>query len=199
MKKAFGLLEILVALMISAVIAYFTMSQIRQHLFEQRLNTFINNFNSIINYAITDPTTGYVNGTGGYCSDDNTYKNLTSCRAIKCADLNKTFTLTEKNNDCDKTPDDSYINNLMLTDTNGKGCYEYMKPDSSNDTVFYVYIDCSNLNSTRKKERIENLLTYDVNTKFNIMLQKIYPDTTSIDNFSGGNNEDGKIAFEFKK
>ena len=199
MKKGFTLLEVIVALTVSAVITYFAVSQIREHLFNQRLDTFIKNFNSIINYAIIDTKTGYVNGTGGYCSDDNTYKDMTSCRAINCADLNQTFTLTEKDNNCDKTPDDSYINNLMLTDTNGKGCYEYMKPDSDDDTIFYVFVDCSNLDTQRKKEKIENLLTYDVNANFNVILKKVYPDATSIDDFTGGDDKDGKIAFKFKK
>lgn len=197
-KKGFTLLELVFVLVISAIMANIALHEYEEHMYQQRLKVFTNNIDAIINYAIIDSKTGYVNGSGGYCSDDNTFKDITSCRAIKCASLEHTYVLYEKNNKCDKNQSDSYVKKMLLVDTDGKGCNLYTKPDSDDDSIFYVYIDCSNLNSNRKKTNIENLLAYNIKTNFNIILQNTYKNATSIDNTDGGNENDGKISFKFK-
>jgi prepilin-type N-terminal cleavage/methylation domain-containing protein len=199
MKKGFSLIEVILSIVIMGILAAIAAREYVKHLEDKRLEHFLNNVNTLINYAIIDSQTGYVNGTGGYCSDDYSYKDITACRAVKCADIEKTFILYEKDGNCDTTPDHSYVKNLMMTDTNGKGCHFYVKPDSSDSSIFYVFIDCSNLNSDRKKQRIEELLRYDMQSNFNVILKEIYSDAISIDNFSGGNDKDGKIAFKYKK
>ena len=198
-KKAFTLLELIFAIVLAAIISYFGLMQYLQHLKNQRIEAFLNNVNSVINIAIIDPIQGYVNGTGGYCSDDNTYRNITACRAIKCAKLDNIFSLYEKSGNCDTNYNDSYIQKLFLTDTNGKGCNIYIKPDSSDSTIFYLYIDCSNITNSRERAEMEDFLKYDMRENFNLILQDIYPNATGINNINGGNSSDGKIMFKFKK
>ena len=199
MRKAFSMIEIIFAIALSAIIAYFGIQQYLAHLKNKRIENFISNVNAVINTAIIDPVQGYVNGTGGYCSDDNTYKNITACRAVKCAKLDNVFALYEKDGECDTNPNDSYIKKLFLIDTDGKGCNIYIKPDSSDDTEFYVYIDCSSIASNREKELIEETLNNDIRTNFNLILQNTYFYATSLNNISGGSKLDGKIMFKFKK
>lgn len=199
MRKAFSMIEIVFALALAAVIGYYGIHQYLWHLKEERIQNFLNNVNAIINTAIIDPVRGYVNGTGDPCSNDNTYKNITACRAIECAKLTNVFKLYENNNVCDTNPNDSYVKNLLLTETNGAGCHLYVKPDNSDDTIFYVYIDCSSIPDSRTKNLVEQLLEDDIHKNFNIILEKTYPDATSLNNTAGGTSTDGKIMFEFKK
>ena len=193
-KRAFTLMEIVFVILSIGLLSYYTLSGTRQNNFYAGINNLNNDIANILDNAVMNSTTGYVNATGGDCSNDNSYVNLTSKRAIDCIGWSSAYPHSGLGTS-------SYVYKLLKNyTTNGNGCKLYLKEKSSEE--YYVYLDCSNINfapATRSKKYTEDKVEYGINNHFSTIIEATYRNATSIDNTSGGNDHDGKISFLMKK
>jgi hypothetical protein len=160
------------------------------------------NVTDILNNAVMDPIEGYVNGSGGYCSINNTYKDLTAVRAIKCRGWDNYFLLDGDTSANNKDGSNNYIKGLLKEYTvNGEGCYLYLDDDPNDSTYYYVFLDCSNLTPGYKhyKGYIERKINAYLKNKFSALIQDTYFNAKAVNILLGGNDKDGKIAFLIKK
>ena len=199
MKKGFTMIELIMTMIISGFIAYLGYTHYRTLQFYSAVNEMDNNIANILENAVMNPVQGYVNGAGGDCSLNNTYTGLSAARAIDCIGWSNTYPY-KGTKSTDGTQ--SYVYNLLKDYAgNGEGCKLYLGENPSNDTSYYMFLDCSNLDSAYSsyKGYIEKKLNADLRNKFSTIIQSAYFDATSLYNLSGGNSKDGKIGFLLKK
>jgi len=199
MKKAFTMIEIVMSVVIAGFITFLALKHYMTSQFYSAVNKMDNNIINILDNAVMNPVQGYVNGSGGDCSVNNTYSGLSAARAIDCIGWKNAYPYGgTKSTDGTK----SYVYTLLKDYAgNGQGCKLYLGENPSDNTSFYVFLDCSNLNSPYSKYKgyIEKKLNADLRTKFNTIVQNTYFDATSLYNTTGGNSKDGKIGFLLKK
>lgn len=199
MKKAFTLFEIIVTILIITVIASLSYSYIKQNKWQSDVNIIDKNIFFLLDKGVMNTTTGYINGTGGDCSNNNDYTDLSAARMVDCADYNRTYPyLGTKSTD----GTESYLTNFLKNYTsNADGCKLYLNDKSTNE--FYMFLDCSNINYENGSSRIKKYLEQKVDSYMKINFSTIYQSSdtqsTAIDNDSGGTNDDGKIRILFKK
>ena len=193
--KGFTLIEVLIALIISTLSGIIFYKYKLDQNYNEDIKQMNTKIDSILNSAVMDTTKGYINGEGGDCSNDNTYKDLTAGRAIKCIGWeDKPYKLDGDEDDAS----DSNIYALLPTHTkNGEGCRLYMKDKS--DDEYYFFVDCSSMNKDRKKQLFESMIQYNIKSNFSTILEETYPNAISINNTTGGDETDGKIMFLMKK
>jgi len=205
-KKGFTLFEILLTLIALSGIFYLYFNEKQKTDFYNSMNNFIDKVNLIVKKAVIDPINGYINEKGGYCSENTSYYGLTAGRAIKCIGWNtKIFPVSEASVDATiSSPSNEYIYGLFRNNTKNDGCKIYLKPDGTDLTIFYLFIDCSNLNyskDNRGKKLLESKLIYSIKNNFPNTLQEIYPkaiDIDTVETVNSGKDNDGKIGFKFK-
>ena len=192
------MLELVFVIIIIGMFSYYALQKKNDADFYNSVNSFLTNVDNILNNAVMDTVTGYVNGTGGDCSNDNSYTDLSAGKAIDCVGWSTTYPYDGIKDDDGK---DSYIVGLLKNYTvSGSGCKIYLDDIASDE--YYVFFDCSNINREpidRYKKYIEDKLIYNITSNFSTIYQSVDRDSTAIDNDSGGNDHDGKIRFKMKK
>jgi len=198
-KKAFTLVEIVISLMVAGFIGFLVFRHYMISQFYSSVNKMDNNIINILENAVMNPVEGYVNGTGGDCSSNNTYEGLSAARAIDCIGWSRTYPYKGvKSTDGTK----SYIYTLLRNySKDGEGCKLYLGANPNDDTSFYVFLDCSNLDSAYAgyKGYIERKVNADLRNALSTIVQNTYFNATSLYNTTGGNSKDGKIGFLLKK
>ena len=199
MKRAFSLVEILFAVVVTGFIGALAIKEYLINRFYSAVNQMDKNIINILNNAVMNPVEGYVNGTGGDCSLNNTYEGLSAARAIDCIGWSYAYPYGGE-----KTTDgtQSWIYTLLKEYAgNGYGCKLYLGENPSDNTSFYVFLDCSNLNAPYSyyKGYIERKVNADLRNAFGTIIRATYFDATSLYQTTGGNDKDGKIGFLFKK
>ena len=199
MKKAFSMIELVMTIIISGFIAYLGYSHYRVSQFYSAVNKMDEDIANILENAVMNPVQGYVNGAGGDCSTNNTYSGLSAARAIDCIGWGNAYPykgVKSKNGTL------SYIYKLLKDYAgNGNGCKLYLGENPSDNTSYYVFLDCSDLDSaySNYKAYIEKKVNADLRNKFTTIIQNTYFNATSLYNTTGGNPKDGKIGFLLKK
>lgn len=200
-RKAFTMLEIIFVIIISGVLGSIVYKHQLEKDFNSSVNVFLTSLSSILNNGVMDINRGYINSTGGDCSNNSSYKDLTAARVVDCMDWNATHPYGGVKNTVGQ---DSYIYKLLKAyTTNAEGCRLYLKQNGTIEDEFFVFLDCSRINYSedipKYKKYIEEKLNSFIMTSFSTIAKNSYPLATNINNTSGGTTDDGMIKFLFKK
>lgn len=200
-RKAFTMIELIFVIIAVSILGMFAYQAQTKKEFNNSVNTFLSGVSSILNNGVMDINNGYINSTGGDCSSNSSYKNLTAARVVDCLDWNATYPYGGIKNTIGQ---DSYFHKLLKTyTTNAEGCRLYLKQNGTTEDEFLVFIDCSRINYSQdvpkyKKYIEERINSFVINT-FSTIVKSNYPLATSIDNITGGTANDGMIKFLLKK
>ena len=199
MKKAFTLFELIITILIASIITSLSYTYYAQNRWLSDVNKMNKNIFYLLDNGVMNTVTGYINGTGGDCSNNNDYTDLSAARMIDCVGYNGTYPYSGTKS-TDGTQ--SYLTNFLKNHTkNANGCKLYLDDKSSNE--FYMFLDCSNINydngSNRAKKYIEQKVNAYMKINFSTIYQSADTKSTAINNNSGGTDDDGKIRILFKK
>jgi len=200
-KKAFTMIELIFVIIVISILSMYAYKAQTKKDFNTSVNTFLASISTILNNGVMDINKGYINATGGNCSGNSSYKDLTAARMVDCLDWNTTFSYGGVKNTLGQ---DSYINKLLKSYTaNAEGCRLYLKQNGTVEDEFFVFFDCSRLNYSQDIPRYkqyfeERINSFMINT-FSTIIKSNYPLSTTIDNISGGTTNDGMIKFLLKK
>ena len=198
-KKAFTMIELVMTIVSTGFISFLLFKHFMTSQFYSSVNKADTQIVSILENVVMNPVKGYVNGAGGDCSSNNTYKDLSAARAIQCIGWKNVYPWEgTKSNDGTK----SYIYEILKDYVGGgQGCKMYLGSNSSDSDSYNVFVDCSNLDSAYSsyKPFIEQKLNSDLRNSLGPIVQKTYFNADSLYSTTGGNNKDGKIGFLLKK
>ena len=201
MKKGFTLIEVVISLVIASVIMSLSYTYYTQHKWMNSVNRMCQNIFYVLDKGVMDTVKGYINGTGGDCSDDHTYTDLSAARADDCAGFTSIYPYGgTKSTD----GNESYMTKFLRNYTpNGDGCKLYLDDNNNSSDEFYMFLDCSNINyeggSDRAKKYIEQKINSYMQINFSTIYQSVDFNATAIDKPTGGNDHDGKLRILFKK
>lgn len=200
-KRAFTMIELIFVIIAVGIIGSLAWQAQTKKEFNNNVNTFLSGVSNILNNGVMDINNGYINSTGGDCSSNSSYKDLTAARVVECLDWNTTHPYGGIKNTVGQ---DSYIHKLLKNyTTNAEGCRLYLKQNGTTEDEFLVFIDCSRLNysqdPTKYKKYIEERLNSFVINTFSTIVKNTYPLATNVNNTSGGTATDGMIKFLLKK
>ena len=189
-KKAFTLIEIILALIVASIIASYTIQTIQKNRFFTDIVKMQNKIKYIVNDGIIN-SLGYPKGTGGDCSSDFAFTNLTTKRLAECLfwdseDLQLNSTVPEK------------LIGIDLMRDYGQ-CTIETKVDVANSHQFFVYVDCSNLEITSKQlSLVENSIKFVFEKDLSAIHIITNDDSNGLNSSSGGNSDDGQIRAQFE-
>ena len=197
MKKAFTMMELVMVLITSTVLTSYGWQTWKNEQWYSSVNEMNENIAKILDKAVMDTTTGYINASGGDCSSSFEYTDISAARAIDCIDWSQTFPYdgTKSTNGTE-----SYIKGFLKTYSSSlDGCKLYIDDKSTNE--YYIYLDCSNLSygNDAQKKFVEQKLSSYLKSNFSTIYQSTDFSSTGITNNSGGNDKDGKVRLLFKK
>ncbi len=198
-KSAFTLIEIIITILLSSLIASLSYKYYQQNRWFGALNVLDKNILFLLNNGVMDTAIGYVNGTGGDCSSGNNYIDISAGRMIDCVGYGSSFPYGGTKN---TNGSSSYVK-IPLSDymPTGETCKMYLDDKSSDE--YYMYIDCSAVNydegSSRAKKTIENKINAYLRKNLVTIYQSVNFNATSVTNPNGGNSSDGKLRILFKK
>jgi len=218
MKKAFTLIELIFVAVILAILTALSIKEFINHKKSQEINSIINQIVQMTNTYVLNLDIGYLNGSGGYCSDDNTFNKIDSYRAIKCAGFeNKPYSVKTYNSDSDeKNGTDNKCNYIIIpskilnitktNDNNMTACRIHYTYDSSNTNKLYVGINCSYIKNDRRKELLEDLLVNAFKKNFPSIYDSrnhnwevsSYTNSGCKESNTSGSIKDGEIEFTLK-
>ena len=193
-KRAFTLIEIIIALIISAIIGVYIFKQRSYTNFKESVEEFGKQVVKIISVGVMNNTVGYANGSGGPCSDNKDYfDDITASRVLECVGWTNKF---------DNHTD--YFDGVKLLgaySSDGKGCKLYFDSTGSNTTKFKLFVDCSNItfgNDKKYKKYVENRLEYILKSSNEVAdsIADVNHTATSL-SADGGSDDDGKVLFDF--
>ena len=198
-KKAFTLIEIILALVISAFIGVYILNQKSYSNFKDSVEAFGKKLTKIISIGVLDNVVGYANGNGAPCGDNKNYfDNIKASKVVECVGWD------DKYDTIDNGGSDNYMYGVRLLGayTNGIGCKIYIDTTGTNTTKFNLFVDCSGVdykNDDRYLKYVENRLEYilKLDTQVGDMIESIEHNATGVFNTSGGDEKDGKILFKF--
>jgi len=210
-KKGFTLIELIFVMIVLSVITVLSINSFIENKKNKEINALVKKIVDITQNYVLDTNYGYLNGSGDYCSDDNTFNKVDAYRAIQCAGfLNKPFSAkTYNSDDAEKNGANTVCNYIIiptkvLSTDNGVACRIHYTFDSSDTNILYVGINCSYLNNARKRELLEKLLISAFRQNFPSIYEAEYPKWTinesaacSQDDNNGANN-DGELKFKLK-
>jgi len=140
----------------------------------------------IINDGIINPN-GYPSGTGGNCSDNLDFTNLTTTRLADCLDWNGNFLRI----------DTGQLVGNDLMENYGMCTVEVAVVGVVNTTSFDIYVDCSNLEiENRYLAYVEESISFVFQNKLNDIFISIEENANSL-NTIGGNDTDGRVRARF--
>ena len=196
-KKGLNAIEIAFVLILIPYIIYESMYSWQTNKWNEALIKFNSDIYKIVDKGVINNVTGYLNGSGGDCSNSPHYNNISAARVIDCNDWSNVFPYKgSKNNN----GEDSYIIGLLKNYSTNDGCSIYI--DDKDTVSFYVFIDCSNLNfrnSSRSKQLLEEYTASSIKNSFSTIYQGIDRNSISIDSDNGGTEYDGMLRFLIKK
>lgn len=197
-KKAFTLIEIIMSIAIVSIIASLGYIYKKQSDFYSAVNDMNQKLFYIIDAGTMNTITGYINATGGDCSNTYEYTDLSAGRMIDCNDWNSIYPYSgTKSTDGTESYIVSFLKEYMPS---GSGCNLYL--DEKDTDEFYMFLDCSNINfdsDNRRKKFIEQKVLSYMKDNFSTIYQSVDMQSTAVDNDSSGTDEDGKIRILFKK
>ena len=198
-KSGFTFIEIIISLIISALIGIYILKQTQRSNFTSDVSQFVSTLVAMIQNGVLDTTVGYVSGNGDGCDGNGDFDGITADKVNQCAG----WSAYEVSDSDDKN---SYIygkNLLGAYTSDGKGCKIYFDYDNNDTTIFYTFVDCSNLNyddgNPRYKKYVEERIAFTLENSLSTIYQKTDENATAIDNDSGGNKQDGMIRVKFQK
>ncbi len=197
-KKAINMIEITLSVLLLTYFIYEGIYFWQTNKWNDALNKFNGEIYQIVDKGIINNVTGYLNASGGDCSDSTHYNNISAARVVDCNGWSQHYPYEgEKNN----IGVDSYIVGLFKNySSDNKGCKVYI--DDKDTISFYVFVDCSNLQfreNTRSKQLFEENFSFYIKNSFSTIYQGLDREAIAIDNEIGGTNEDGMIRFLIKK
>ena len=193
-KRAFTLIEIIIALIISAIIGVYVFKQRSYTNFKESVEEFGKQVVKIISVGVMNNTVGYANGSGDPCSDNKDYfDGISASKVLDCVGWDSKF---ENHTD--------YFDGVKLLgaySSDGKGCKLYFDSTGSNTTKFKLFVDCSNItfgNDKKYKKYVENRLEYILKSSNEVAdsIADVNHTATSL-NADGGSDDDGKVLFDF--
>jgi len=198
-RSAFTLIEILFSIVLASIVLALSYRYYAQNQWVAGVNKLAKNIYFLADKGIMNTTTGYINASGGDCSNDNSYKDLSAGRMLDCTGYASAYPIGgTKSIDGTK----SWVTNLFKQYMpNGKTCKLYMDDKSSNE--YYLFLDCSDENynsgSSRGKKYIEQVVNSYIKSNLPTIYQSVDFDSTAINNSSGGNDHDGMLRILMKK
>ena len=198
-KQAFTMIELIFTIIATAIIMALTYNYYSQNRWVQAVDKLSKNIYFLANKGVMNTTIGYINATGGDCSSDNSYTNLTAGRMLDCTGYSSAFPVGGvKSNNATQ----SWVTNLLVQYMpSGKTCKLYFADKSSNE--YYIFLNCSNLDYEGGSNRAKKFLEQKVNSYIKSNLSTIYQsvdfDSTAINNNTGGNDHDGMLRILMKK
>ncbi|WP_323585333.1 hypothetical protein [Aliarcobacter butzleri] len=197
-KKAFSLLEIVFSIIIGTLIFYFLANDYREKKWYDGVEDFKKDIYTIIDKGVINNVTGYINSSGGDCSNSPHYNDISAAKVIGCNRWENSYPFQGTKND---NGEDSYIYGFLKNYSNSNlGCKLYINDKDS--VSFYVFIDCSSINFSnelRSKQFLEESLSSFIKKSFSIIYQEINRESTTISNDTGGTQNDGMLRFLIKK
>ena len=216
MKKSFTLIELTFTIIILGILSVLAFKKFIDNQKNKDVERIANQIVQITKTYVLDTDLGYLNGSGDYCSDDNTFAKVDAYRAIKCAGFldrpyhSKTYLgdTDEKNGNydkCDYIIIPAYALDVKTIDGNNTACRIHYYPDSNNSNVLYIGINCSYISSERKRMYAEKIITS--------VLRKNFPSLYENENFdwkvdyttsgcsmsdTDGDEKDGEVLVTFK-
>ena len=194
-KRAFTLIEIIIALIISAIIGVYIFKEKTYSNFKESVEGFGKQVVKIISVGVMNNTVGYAQGGGDPCSDNKDYfDGISASKVLDCVGWDSKF---ENHTD--------YFDGVKLlgvyTDS-GSGCKLYFDSTGSNTTKFKLFVDCSNVNfnnEQRYKKYVENRLEYILKSSDEVAdsIADVKHNAISLTDESSGSEDDGNVLFYF--
>ena len=194
-KKAFTLIEIIIALIISAIIGVYIIKQQSYTNFKDSVEQFAQKVIKIVSVGVMNNSVGYAQGGGDPCSDNKDYfDGITASKVLNCVGWTNKF-----------DDEGDYFDHVTLLGpytSDGHGCKFYFDSNGTTTTKFTMFIDCSNVNynnEKRYKKYVEDRLEYilKLNSSVGDSIAEVKREATSLSDESGGSRDDGKIMFKF--
>jgi len=215
-KKAFTLIELMVTVVIMAILTTLSIKAFISNKKSEEINSIIHQIVQMTQTYVLDTQIGYLNGNGGYCSDDSTFNKVDAYRAIMCAGFkDKPYYVKNYNSDdeekngtsnkCDYIIIPSKVLNITKTDDNNMtACRIHYDFNESN--TLYVGINCSYIKNERKRQLLENLLVNAFKRNFPTIYEdsnhdwkvSSYTSSGCSESNTSGNKTDGEIQFTLK-
>jgi len=215
-KKAFTMIELIFVVVLLSILTVFSINEFINSKRNKALTDLVNSIVKVTKNYVLDLNKGYLNGAGGYCSDDNTFNKIDAYRAIQCIGLlNRPFSaVTYNSSSAEESGANSFCNYISMTGSalpalktlrtpNGKVCRIHYGFNSSDTNILYVGINCSFLEDTREKELLEKMII----TAFRQNFPSIYESTdqkwvinegAACSQGDNGSDSDGELKITLK-
>ena len=199
-KKAFTMIELIIALVISAMIGAYILVEKQKGDFTESVSKFANTLVSMITSGVIDSTVGYVSSS---CKGNGSYQDISAYNVNDCTGWSAYNIGGTTPSD---TGSDNYFegkNLLGAYTSGGSGCKVYFDEDTTDTTIFYIFVDCSSLNydggSSRYKKYVEDRVAFVLESSLSTIHQETKSDATDISGATGGSDSDGMVWLKFKK
>ena len=199
LKRAFTMIEIIFSIITKDTILSLSYSYYSQNKWIEAVNTLGKSIYFLADDGIMNPTTGYINSTGGNCSSDTSYTSLSAGRMLTCTGYASAYSIGGTTT-ADGTQ--SWAKNLLTQYMpSGKTCKLYMSDKDIDE--YYLFLDCSDVNYGAGNNRAKKFLEQKINSYLKQKLPTIYQsvdfNSTMINNNNGGNDGDGMLRILMKK
>jgi len=198
-KKAFTLIEIIIALVISAMIGAYMLAQKQKSNFTSDVDKFAQTLVSMIQNGVIDSTVGYVSSS---CNGNGDYHDISASNIKDCTGWNN-YTIGGTSGDDGSQNWFEGQNLLRQYTSGGDGCKVYFDEDTGDTTIFYMFVDCSNLNydngADRYKKYVEDRVGYFLESSLPTVFQSKDENAIDITGTGGGDDKDGMVLLKFKK
>lgn len=187
-RPGFSMIELSYVVIISGLIAMFWLSKMQGQGREEKIRNMSADAQEFIKRGILDMGVGYVNGTGGWCSVNNDFINISAKRVVNCSNLKYPVTDLGDDNDGSKS--------LARIARNSYGKCDVMVDENDANNI-RVFFDCGTFADTpQKRAYIEELLTHDIAQNFKTIYKGVSRSASGITATSNaGNSNDGKVRF----
>ena len=223
MKKAFTLIELAVTAVLLTILVGLGIKSYLNKKANESLNNLVNTLVNITQSYILDTQVGYLNGSGGYCGDDNTFNKIDAWRSIKCINLlDKPLEAYKDDSGKDSTDTCSYITvssinylegsveTIKTTDNSdntttkkeGIDCKVYFASGDSGNEL-YARFDCHYIKGARKRALFEKLLNNAFKKNFASVYEKTDFNWKASSSYGcagslTGNSSDGQLQITLK-
>ena len=199
--KSFTLIEIILALVVSSIIASYVIKEKYFANYLEAVKTTQDTVTEMVNVGIVG-NTGYASARGGNCSDNYDFTDMTSKKLALCNDWNDDIPATTN----DRFEVNTVSGALRGDELMGKygGCNFETKVLSANSNKFYVFIDCSSVKYNSKTVMLmEESLSFVFENTLSSIFVNIEHKATSLNDavpFTGDNSGtfDGKFRVEME-
>lgn len=185
-KRAFTLIEVILALIIASMASAYVIKAISQNNFNSAVEETQETIQTIIRDGIANTSNGYASASGNNCSSNHDFTNLTTARLYSCVDWTTRFTLTGN----------TLTGNGLMEDYGS--CSFETQADPSDAQKFVVYIDCDTVKyNDRSKQRLEEAIKFIFERELSDIWISTDDNAIDITTPTGGTTDDGKIRATF--